>query len=35
MKQVMFCNKQTGAGFNDGEINDVIKFLNDKYYKFE
>ncbi len=35
MKQVMFCNKQTGAGLNDGEINDVIKYLNDKYYKFE
>jgi len=35
MKQVAFCNKQTGANLSDDEVNDIIKYLNDTFYKFE
>ena len=35
MKQVPFCSKQTGANLNEQEINDVIKYLNEAYYKFK
>ncbi len=33
--QVNFCNNQIGAGFDDDQINDIVKYLNDTYYKFE
>ncbi len=35
MKQVPFCSKQTGANLNEQEIDDVIKYLNETYYKFK
>ena len=35
MKQVEFCNRQTKANLNDDQVNDVIKYLNDSFYKFE
>jgi len=35
MKQVAFCNAQTGANLSDNQVNDVIKYLNETFYKFE
>lgn len=35
MLRVAACNQNTEAGFNEDEINDVIIFLNENYYKFE
>ena len=35
IKQVEFCNRQTGAGFSEEQINDVIKYLNESFYRFE
>jgi len=35
MAQVGFCNEQIKSNLNDDEINDVIIYLNDNYYKFE
>lgn len=28
------CNQQLGAGFSRDDVNDVVKFLNDRYYRF-
>ena len=33
--RVEFCNKQTGAALSEDQINDVTKYLNDAFYKFE
>ncbi len=35
MGQVEFCNNQLKTNLADDEINDIVKYLNDKYYKFE
>lgn len=35
MAQVEFCNRQIKGHLNDDEINDVIIYLNDNFYKFE
>ncbi len=34
-KRVHFCSSRTGANFNDDQINDVVKHLNDTFYHFE
>jgi len=35
LKRVEFCNQQLGAGLNENQINDIVKYLNDGFYKFE
>lgn len=35
LKRVEFCSKQTGANLSDKEINDVVKYLNESFYKFK
>ena len=34
MKQVAFCNVQTGAGLNEHEVEDIVAYLNEAFYKF-
>lgn len=33
--QVNGCLRQTGIKLKDAEIDDVVKYLNDSYYKFD
>lgn len=35
MAQVEACNRQIKSGLNDEEINDLVIYLNEDYYKFE
>ncbi len=35
MGQVEFCNKQISLGLKDDDINDLVLYLNDNFYKFE
>jgi cytochrome c2 len=35
MAQVEFCNRQIKSGLNEDEINDLVIYLNERYYKFE
>lgn len=35
MAQVEFCDQQIKLGLNEDEINDLVIFLNESYYKFE
>ncbi len=32
--RVKFCDSAANAGFSDGDIDDVVSFLNHTYYKF-
>ena len=32
--RVQMCSKQTGSGFKPEQVNDVVKYLNEEYYKF-
>ena len=34
MKQVAFCNRQTRAGFNEHEVEDIVAYLNEVFYRF-
>lgn len=33
--RVNACNQQLRAGFSRDDVNDVVKYLNDRYYQFE
>jgi len=33
--QVNRCNSRTGAHLNEDSINNIVKYLNETYYKFE
>ena len=35
MGQVAFCNQQTSAGLNEHEVDDIIAYLNETFYRFE
>jgi hypothetical protein len=35
MAQVEFCDRQIKSGLNEDEINDLVIYLNESYYKFE
>ncbi len=35
MAQVEFCDRQIKSGLSDDEINDLVIYLNESYYKFE
>jgi mono/diheme cytochrome c family protein len=35
LAQVERCNQNVGTHFNEKQINDIVKYLNDTYYKFE
>jgi mono/diheme cytochrome c family protein len=35
MGQVNGCNKQLGKNFTRDQIADLVRFLNDRYYRFE
>ena len=35
MAQVEFCDRQIKSGLNDDQINDLVIYLNESYYKFE
>ncbi len=35
MAQVEFCDRQIKSGLNGDEINDLVIYLNENYYKFE
>jgi cytochrome c2 len=35
MGQVAFCNQQTNAGLNAHEVDDIIAYLNETFYRFE
>lgn len=35
MGAVAFCNQQTKTGLNDHELDDIVAYLNETYYKFE
>ena len=35
MLRVAVCNENVNAGMSEDEVNDVIIFLNENYYKFE
>ena len=32
--RVQMCSKQTGSAFKPEQVNNVVKYLNDSYYKF-
>jgi cytochrome c2 len=34
MKQVSGCNKMQRVGLDESEVNDVVKYLNNSFYKF-
>jgi len=34
-KRVRMCSHNTGANFNDKQVTDVVKYLNDQFYHFE
>ena len=34
MKQVAFCNRQTRAGLNEHEVEDIVAYLNKVFYRF-
>src|SRR3990172_6757868 len=34
-KRVRFCESMTGAQWGDNEINDVVAYLNQDFYKFK
>jgi len=34
MKQVAFCNRQTRAGLNEHEVEDIVAYLNEVFYRF-
>ena len=34
MKQVAFCNRQIRAGLNDHEVEDIVAYLNEAFYRF-
>ncbi len=34
MGQVQMCNKQLGTQLERGQLNDLVKYLNDAYYRF-
>ncbi|MEE2803647.1 MAG: hypothetical protein VYB37_04245 [Pseudomonadota bacterium] len=34
MKQVAFCNRQTLAGLNEYEEEDIVAYLNEAFYRF-
>jgi hypothetical protein len=35
LKQVELCNSNLDKGFSDDQLNDLVKFLNDNFYKFK
>ncbi len=35
IKQVSGCNKMQNVGLDENGINDVVKYLNDSFYKFK
>jgi len=35
LAQVERCNHNVGTHFNPDQINDIVKYLNDTYYKFK
>jgi hypothetical protein len=35
MGQVAFCNEQIRAGLNEYEIDDIVAYLNEAFYRFE
>jgi len=35
MGQVAFCNEQIKVGLNEYEIDDIVAYLNESYYRFE
>lgn len=35
MKRVEVCNQMTNAGLTDGQQADLVKYLSEKYYKFQ
>ena len=35
MAMVEFCNQQTGAGFNEHELEDIVAYLNQAFYQCE
>ena len=34
IKQVSGCNKMQKVGLDENEVNDVVKYLNESFYKF-
>jgi hypothetical protein len=34
MGRVKFCNTQLKTGMSKDELNDVVKYLNESFYKF-
>jgi mono/diheme cytochrome c family protein len=35
MGQVNMCNKNLSRSYSDAQLNDLVKYLNDTFYKFE
>jgi cytochrome c553 len=35
LKQVELCNSNLDKGFSDKQLNDLVKYLNDSFYKFK
>lgn len=35
IRRVEICNQQTGAGLDEDQLNDIVKYLNDSFYSFE
>ena len=35
MGMVTFCNDQAGAGLNEFELDDIVAYLNESFYRFE
>jgi hypothetical protein len=34
MKQVAFCNRQIRSDLNDHEVEDIVAYLNEAFYRF-
>ena len=35
MGMVTFCNSQAGTGLNEFELDDIVAYLNESFYRFE
>ena len=35
MGTVTFCNDQAGTGLNEFELDDIVAYLNESFYRFE
>jgi mono/diheme cytochrome c family protein len=35
IRRVELCNEQTAAGLDEDQLNDITKYLNDSFYRFE